>query len=204
MGKNWGRTPVTNADKRAATQTKYLVEIDGGTEERIDRRPLGKVERFVDPDGGVVSLQIYADGDPKRHESEIRRRAELHRKGFIEFAKCPIKHGTRNSSPIASKDFAKLEKGKNAPPVGECKTDPKVMQRKDGDLYAGCSCPHIEALIVYRREKAADAYAKRNAAQVKAEQNRATRQEFEAAQAKALNELLTRQATPRRGKDAPE
>lgn len=203
MSKNWGRTPVTNADKRGSTQAKYLVEVDGGTEERIDRRPMGKVERFVDPDGGVVSLQLYAEGDAQRHQSEIRMRAMYHRKGFVEFAKCPIKHGTRNSSPVAAKDFAKLEKSKDAPAATECKHDPKVMERRDGDLYAVASCPHIEALIKFRRAKAAEAYRKRNAAHVKADEVRATRAEFEAAQAKALNELLT-QNKKSRTKDAPE
>lgn len=195
MSKNWGRTPVTNADKRSATMSRYLVEVDGGTEERIDRRPLGRVERFVDPDGGVVSLQLYSDGDPQRHASEIRRRAELHRKGFVEYAKCPIKHGTRNSSPIATKDFAKLPQSL----ATECRHDPKVMERRDGDLYAGRSCPHIEWLVSERRKKAADAYKKRNAIAVAKEQALAERREIEMLDlAKRRRELDVDNAKPQR------
>src|SRR5690348_8303501 len=159
MGKNWGRTPVTNADKRAATQTKYLVEADGGTEERIDRRPLGKVERFVDAAGNIVSLQLYADGDAQRAQTEIRMRAQYHKKGLVEFSKCPVKHGTRNSSTVTEKDFRKMPSAL----ASECRHDPKVMERRDGDLYAKTACPHIEWLIEQRRAAAAEAYAKRNA-----------------------------------------
>src|SRR5512139_2324631 len=199
MAKNWGRTPVTNADKRGATQMRYLVEVDGGTEERIDRRPLGKVERFVDPDGGVVSLQLYSDGDPRRHESEIRRRSDLHRKGFVEFAKCPLKHGTRNSSPIATKDFSKLPESMSL----ECKHDPKVMTRRDGDLYAGESCPHIEWLIGERRKKAADAYAKRNALAVAKERAEQERREIEVLDlAKRRRELEVEPPPPRAARTA--
>lgn len=203
MSKNWGRTPVSNADKRSATQLKYLVEVDGGTEERIDRRPMGKVERFVDPDGGVMSLQLYSDGDPRRHESEIRRRSELHRKGFVEFAKCPLKHGTRNSSKIATKDFAKMTE---AHLVGECRHDPKVMERKDGDLYARGSCPHIEWLIAFRRKKAADAYQKRNSLQVAKDKREAEKRDLEALQLEQAREQFAerKRATRTKAKDAAE
>ena len=70
MSKNWGKTPITNADKRAATQTRYLVEVEDGHEERIDRRPLGKVERFVDKAGHVIAVQLYSDGDPRRGQRD--------------------------------------------------------------------------------------------------------------------------------------
>lgn len=206
MGKNWGRTPVTNADKRGATMIKYLVEVDGGTEERIDRRPLGKVERFVDPDGGVVSLQLFSDGDPQRHATEIRKRAELHRRGFVDHGKCPYKHGTRNASPLASKDFAAIEKLKDAPPIGECKQDPAVMKRLDGDLYAGHACPHIEALIKFRRDKAAKAYEKRNALAVAKDRRDQERRELEAMQLEKTREELAerRQRKPAKPKEIVE
>lgn len=199
MARNWGRTPVTNADKRAHTETKYMVAVNGETEERIDRRPLGKVERFVDPDGGVVSLQLYGDGDARRHESEIRRRAELHRKGFVEHAKCPIKHGTRNSSTIATKDFAKMPTALAA----ECKHDKKAMERRDGDLYAVDACPHIEWLIAARRAKATESYRKRNEINVKRAEQAEAREAAQLEQAKALTALLDeRSARKPRAKDS--
>lgn len=201
MSKNWGKTPITNADKRHTTQMKYLVETDDGTEERIDRRPLGKVERFVDPAGNVMSLQIFSDGDPKRADTENRLRVQYHKKGFVEFSKCPLKHGTRYSSDVARKDFAKMPKDLE----GECRNDPKVMERKDGDLYAGCSCQHIEWLIKFRKAQAADAYAKRNAHVAAAEKAKREEAELKAAQLEmARDQLAERKSRKPKVKDAAE
>lgn len=190
MSKNWGRTPVSNADKRHLTQTKYLVETDEGTEERIDRRPMGRVVKIVDPSGNVISQQLYADGDPRRAETEIRVRAEFHKKGMIEHALCPIKHGTRQ---YASKDFAKMPASLSV----ECSQDKKAMYRRDGELYAGEACPHIEWLIKYRREKAAKEYATRNARQVAAEKRDRERAKLEELQLEKMKKELMGQSQPR-------
>ena|ERR1044072_1889188 len=204
MSKNWGKTPVTNADNRIGqTQVTYLApNAEGlGYEERIDRRPLGKVERFVDPQGNVCNEQLYTAGDPHRAQTEISKRNQLHRKGFVEHAKCPLKHGTRHSSPQSTKEFAQmptscvLEKGKPTErhldiPTSECKHDPKVMTRKDGDLYAGTACPHIEWLIEYRRQQQADAVAKRSAHTVEAKRREQEERELKAAQIELVKEQL--------------
>jgi hypothetical protein len=201
MAKSWGRRTITNADKRHLTQTKYMAPDEHGVlEERIDRRPMGKVEKFVDNEGGVVSLQIYADGDAKRHETEIRRRAELHRKGFVEHAKCPLKHGTRHSSPAAAKDFAKAL---TADLQTECKHDIKAMSRVDGDLVAGKACPHIEALIAYRRKVAKEAFEKRNAQRAAAEKREAEKAQLAEKQTMAIEALLAERAE-RKPKSAPK
>lgn len=188
MGKNWGRRTITNADKLHLTQTRYMApDANGVVEERIDRRPQGKVERFVDREGNIVSPQIYADGDSKRHETEIRKRHELHKKGFVEYAKCPLKHGTRHSSPQSTKDFAKAL---SADMQMECKHDVKPMSRKDGELHAGKACPHIEALIAYRRKQAADAYEKRNAQRTAQEKREQEKAELAVKQTLAIEALL--------------
>jgi hypothetical protein len=208
MAKNWGKTPVTNADNRVGqTQTKYLAPAVGpngedlGHDERIDRRPLGKAERFVDPQGNVTNQQMYTSGDPHRAQTEISKRAALHAKGFVEFAKCPLKHGTRHSGEQTRKDFAKM-------PVeheGECKSDPKVMERKDGDLYALSSCKHIEWLIQYRRAQAAEAYAKRNAHTAEAKRREQEERELKAAQVELVKEQLAeRKARKPKAKDITE
>lgn len=199
MSKNWGKTPVTNADdlQRGANQTKYLAPAvdpygkDIGFEELIDRRPLGKVERFVDPQGNVTNMQLFTSGDPARAQTEISTRARLHKKGFVEYAKCPLKHGTRHSGEVSRKDFAKM------PPEleGECKHDPKVMTRKDGDLYAGKSCQHIEWLITYRRAQAADAYTKRNAHTAEAKRLQQEERDLKAAQTELLREQIAERKT---------
>lgn len=202
MGKNWGRTPVSNADKRHATQMTYLVKGDEGTpEERIDRRPMGKVERFVDLAGNVCSQQMYADGDPKRAETEQRNRAQLHRKGFIEHAKCPVRTGTRHSSEKTAREFAKMP----ASLAAECKHEIRVMSRLDGVLYAEKGCPHIEWLIGERVAARNKKFETDNAQLVAAEKRAETKRKLEDAQATALVDLMAeRKQTPRKARDIGE
>lgn len=219
MSKNWGKTPVTNADNRVGqTQVTYLApNAEGlGHEERIDRRPLGKVERFVDPQGNVCNEQLYTSGEPNRSQTEINKRSALHRKGYVEHAKCPLKHGTRHSSPQTTKDFSKmptscvLDKGKPTErlleiPTVECKHDPKVMSRRDGELYAETACPHIEWLIHFRREQQADAVAKRSAHTAEAKRREQEERELKAAQMELVKEQLAeRKARKPKAKDIIE
>jgi hypothetical protein len=105
MAKNWGRTPVTNADKRFAAPIKYFVETPDGVMQRIERRPLGASEQFVDKDGNIVRLTMYGDGDSQKATTEQRNRMMAHRKEQIEYARCPLRHGTRQ---YAQRDFAKM------------------------------------------------------------------------------------------------
>lgn len=200
MSKTWGQTPITNADLRGKTQTKYFVQTADGTEERIDRRPMGKVERFVDKAGNVCNLQIYADGDPNRHQSEIRMRAQYHEKGHVEFSKCPLKHGTRHSGTQTTKDFKNLPESLAA----ECKHDPRVMERVDGDLFARKACPHIEWLIDFRKKQAADEYAKRNAHVVAASKAIEREQQLKEKQLKVLEAQIAQMDAPKKRKDSPE
>jgi hypothetical protein len=186
MSKNWGRTPVTNADKHRLTQSKYFVETNDGPEERIDRRPQGKVEKFVDPVGNVCSLQIHGEGDSQRAQTEIRLRAAYHKKGFVEFSKCPIRHGTRHANAATGREFAKMP----ASLEGECKKDPKIMERKDGELYARPGCAHIEWLITFRREQEAAQLAKRNAGRIAQEKRLAEKQELEQIQLEMAREQV--------------
>ena len=186
MATNWGRTPVTNADHRARTQMTYLVDTDDGPEERIDRRPQGRVERFVSPDGDVMSIQVFGAGDPRQIETERRQRDQLHRKGFIEHAKCPLRSGTRGSSDRTAREFAKMPEHL----LAECKGEIRPMKRIDGLLYADKGCPHIEWLIGHRSEKSKIAYEKRNAQAVAAEKALEKKRALEEAQSKALHELM--------------
>jgi hypothetical protein len=171
---------------------------------------MGKVERFVDKEGHVVSLAIHSDGDTKRLETEQRLRAAYHRKGFVEYAKCPLKHGTRTTSEIARKDFAKMPESL----AGECKYDPKVMDRVGADARAGVkgdlcareSCQHIEWLIKHRVAEAQSAYAKRNAHVAALAKKEAEAQEFQKAQVELVKEQLAERKARKssKTKDAPE
>lgn len=186
MAKNWGRTPVTVADSLRLTQSKYYVETPDGPEERIDRRPLGKVEKFVDPVGNVCSLQIVGDGDSQKEATRIRMRAQYHKKGFVEFSKCPVKHGTRHANPATGREFAKMP----ASLEGECKHDPKIMERVDGDLYHRDACPHIQWLIKFRIDKEAAQLKKRNSARIAQEKRAAEKVELEAIQLEMAREQV--------------
>lgn len=162
---NFGRKTITQADKPRPDITYFF-----NGEERIDRRPQGRrVERFVDPVGNVVSLQLAGDGDPAPVATADRVRMEKRRDGFIEHAKCPLRHGTHMAAGQTQKDFVAMFKAN--PGLAEpCAGDKKTMERRDGDLYAVTACPHVEALIAYRVKKEADQNAKRNAARIKQEE----------------------------------
>lgn len=162
---NFGRKTITQADKPKPHTTYYF-----NGEERIDRRPQGRrVERFVDPQGNVVSLQLAGDGDPAPVATSDRVRMEKRREGFIEHAKCPLRHGTHMAAGQTQKDFAAMFKAN--PDLAEaCAVDKKTMERHDGDLHAVLACPHVEALIQYRVKKEAEQNAKRNAARLKLEE----------------------------------
>lgn len=201
MAKNWGRTPVTNADARRETQLTYMVGEGENAEERIDRRPMGKVERFVDLDGNVCSLKVRDAGESKPLEAEQRKRSEYHRKGFVEHAKCPIRTGVRSISEKTARDFVAMPMSM----AGECKHEIRTMKKIDGVLYADKGCQHIEWLIAHRVEKAKKAYETRNAQIVAAEKRKAVQEKLAEAQATALTELLTERKAPgRKPKDIGE
>lgn len=207
MAKNWGRTPVTNADKRFTAHIKYLVETPDGVMQRIDRRPLGKSEQFVDGDGNIIHLTMYGDGDSQKATTEQRNRAAAHRKGQIEYAKCPIRHGTRQH---ALRDFSKMP----AHLERECPSDPKPYVRltfdgqpaqrgEPGDLHAKQACPHIEWLIAHRADEAAKRRAIMNPIAARAESSQAQEAEIKALQAELLKEQLAERKQSRRGKKDP-
>lgn len=208
MSKNWGRTPVTNADKRLTSHLSYIVETPDGPMRRIDRRPLGKTEMFVDAAGNVCHVTMCGDGDSRKADTEQRNRSAQHRKGCIEYAKCPIRHGTQMH---AQRDFAKMPKELAA----QCQSDPRPYERlnfngepakrgEPGDLYARESCPHIEWLIKYRREEAAKQAALLNphAIEVAAAKKRA--EELQAAQIELVKEQIAERRTRRSKKDPGE
>lgn len=200
MAKNWGRTPVANADQRHATQIAYMVTSGEGSEERIDRRPQGKVERFVDDAGNVCSLQLYSMGDPKKLDAEQRNRAAYHRKNCVEHARCPIRSGTRGASAKTARDFAKMPAHLST----ECQDEIRVMKKIGGVLYADKGCPHIEWLIQHRKKEAASAYEKRNEQLVRAEALAEAKRRAEVEQSKAIAVLLEERSARKPKKDNGE
>lgn len=182
----FGRTPVVLADRRQRdTETTIAVATDTGDEERIDKRPNGRAARFVSPQGDVMSLPLSSNGDPKRVETESRNRAAYAKKGFVPHGQCPLLHHTASHA-----DWQKLPASLRE----ACTHDPKTMARRNGVLYAEASCPHIEWLMVYRRDAAAEAYRRRNHVALAAEQRAAEKRELEAMQVEAMREVVAKRA----------
>lgn len=175
----YGKLPISNADK-AKPQITYLWE----GEERIDRRPSGRVERWVDLVGNVVSLQMYADGDPNRAATEQRMRLQYRRDGFIEHAKCPVRHGTYLLDGVIAKDFRAI-KGLNHTP---CDSDPRTLIKKGDEIHATNACPHIEALIEHRVKQEAKQAVARNRKRAAEEKLAAEEAELKALQLEKLRE----------------
>jgi hypothetical protein len=168
---NFGRRPITDAGKPKPYIT-YLYN----DEERIDRRPLGRVERFVDLVGNIVSLQLAGDGDPQRQITADKLRMQYRRDGLIEHAKCPVRHGTLLFAGAIAKDFAAMPDDlKNA----ACDNDPRTLVKRGHDLHATEACPHIEWLIQERRAKELKQAKKRNADRLKQEERIEARQRAE-------------------------
>ena len=194
---NFGRRPITKADAPKPHATYYHAG-----EQRIDRRPQGRfVERFVDPVGNVVSLQLAGDGDPQRQVTVDRVRMERRRDGFVEHAKCPLRHGTHMVKGDTAKDFAALIKSKPAL-ASPCDTDKKTMERRDGELHAGFACPHIEGLIAYRVAKEAEQARKRNEKRIKAEAVAAERDALQSAQLEMVKEQIEERKAAKKSRKA--
>jgi hypothetical protein len=181
---NFGKRPINDAGQAQKTRTPVAMYHDG--EQRFERRPYGKIERFVDPVGNVCIVQLSTPGDPKAVETAMRIRNEKHVDGWVEHAKCPMRHGVPSRTPAIEREFKKMPADLREP----CGADPKVMSRKDGELYAEKSCPHVEWLIASRRKTEADANEKRNAARIREEKRLADAASLQAAQLEMVKEQL--------------
>lgn len=184
----YGKTPIVNADK-AKPQITYVF----AGEQRTDRRPEGRVERWVDVVGNICNLQMSSTGDPNGFSTVERKRLQYRRDGFIEHAKCPLRSGAHTfTGPIAS-DFAQMP----AHLRDACPEDPRVMTKSGGELHAGHACDHVEWLITHRRAATAAENAKRNANRVDTEAIIARRHELESLQ---LEELRAKVEKPTKRK----
>lgn len=116
-------------------------------EAREVKRPEGRVvEQMVDPQGNVVWIKLLALGTNHGPDEAVRRRHEHRQLGFLEYHKCPLRHGTHNDTRFAQELAvlpSELEK--------ECPEDPVIHTRRAGVNYEHEACPHIQWLIESRR-----------------------------------------------------
>lgn len=117
-------------------------------ERRLDRAPLGVVERWVDLQGNVMTLQLRKLSDLPDQGIVDRKRAEKRREGWVEQHECPLTNGAMRSDKIAA-DFA------DRPPAlrEACSKDPKTAIRTGRGVELQDGCPHIQWLIEHRVEK---------------------------------------------------
>jgi hypothetical protein len=195
MGK-LGRQPINDAGKKPAP----LAFTHSG-EKRIEIRPNGIWDRFVDPTGNVVGVQLASRGVAAPVPAAAAMRLRHHNDGFVEHGKCPLKHGIRYVSPAIENDFAEMPDELQRP----CTDDPVTMTKHpsgrnpDGSakyrFEAHASCPHVEWLIKFRREREEELNAQRNAQRVAAEKREAEKRELETIQLEmAREELAARKA----------
>src|SRR5690606_8284091 len=130
-------------------------------------------------------------------ETAERKRREYHRKGFVEHAKCPVKHNTMTIAGKIADDFAQMPDELRMTP---CDRDPRVMHRVGSELHAGKACPHIEWLIEYRRERYKASVQRRNAGRIAADEQSRLKREHEALQIELVREQLEERKAKKRGK----
>lgn len=153
---------VYPADQRRNFRSVHVDVGDGRTEMRAMKRPEGRiVEQFVDKQGHVVWLQLLQFGTNHDATEADRRRAVLHRDGFLEHGRCPILGGTWRK-PAFEADFDAMPAELR---TRACTDDPTVHRvvgsGKSKRTLERASCPHVEWLIAYRRDQEAQAQALR-------------------------------------------
>jgi hypothetical protein len=191
MATSFSRSSVHNAGKR---DPKVPRTVFYKGERRSERWPSGAVERFVDLQGDVVTVQMVPPGIPATDEALARRRSAMHGKsngdrsvqGFVEHDKCPLRHGARHRTPMIEEEFTALPESLQRP----CTADPTVATRTRKGIEYGDACPHILWLMESRRKAAEIRRDSRRARNVDhaAEQTKAI--QAQAASTQAINEKM--------------
>jgi hypothetical protein len=104
-------------------------------EHRVDKHPSGHVERWIDPSGNVMFVQLVPPGVPKSVQAYNAARAKLETsvpgdKKWIEHKVCPLANGKLDYDLF-----------------------PANLQRpcRKGSYGRGQACPHVEHVIEKRR-----------------------------------------------------
>lgn len=146
-------------------------------ERRPEKAPRGVWERFVDLQGNVVGVQLVPPGVPPTQEAISRARAAHHAmknqdgtvQGYVEHAKCPLRHGARHRNEIIESEFAEMPQELQAPCPGD--PAPSTVSRGPGGqriVNHGDGCEHIEWLIASRQHRERDRLKSRNESRMSA------------------------------------
>lgn len=139
---------IHHAGKRDP-QASRAVTFKG--ERRTEKWPSGHCETHVDPQGNVMNnLQLVPPGVPATRDAVSRARAQKLADGFVPHGQCPLRNGVRYDDKFRDEFDAmptQLEK--------RCDEDPATATRDKKGIAYSESCPHVEWLIAYRKDQAA-------------------------------------------------
>ena len=159
-------------------------------ERRIVKRPEGRsVLQWIDRQGNSVWLQMLKLGVNQGQEAIDRSRGELERQGFVELAKCPLRHGVRFRTPALEDEFAEMPEALQK----QCAVDPTIHEKRGRHTHANDPCPHILWLIADRRkreEEARDLRATKIETAVSLEKRKLDLQEQQLIETRATNAAL--------------
>lgn len=208
------KSHVYNAGKSKPEVAKiaYQKMPDGTSERRAERKPMGVTDRFVNLNGSDVTCQLLPAGVSRTNDAIGRARMTLHEavnsdktvRGFVEFDKCPLRHGAHLRSPLAEDEFSAMPDNLKRP----CTDDPvtkRVIQRGQNKFIEyGDPCPHIQWLMKSRQERALQRRNDRSARSVP--QSEIENQKLELAreqlaEAKKTNEKMLEAVTQAAGRN---
>jgi hypothetical protein len=140
---------------RNKPRDRTVIRTEGGkTERRVIKRPEARDARqFVDLQGNVVWLKLLALGTNHGVDHIDTMLSKHKREGFVEHAKCPLRHAYPAFDARFEEEFSELPPELQKP----CKADPKVHQKQGTRTIATDACPHVEWLIKLRFGREAEA-----------------------------------------------
>lgn len=140
---------------RNKPRERTVTRTEGGkTERRIIKRPEARDARqFIDLQGNVVWLKLLALGTNHGVDHIDTMLSKHKREGFVEHAKCPLRHAYPAFDERFEEEFSELPPELQKP----CKADPKVHQKQGKRTIATDACPHVEWLIKLRFDREAEA-----------------------------------------------
>jgi len=181
---------IHNAGKRdpKVPRTVYRKNADGTSERRTERWPSGITERFVNLQGSEVTCQLLPNGVPANPDAIGKARMQLQRavngdktvEGFVEFEKCPLRHGTNLRSARAEDEFAMMPDELKRPCTSDPETKRVIQKGNNRHWEYSDPCPHIQWLMKSRQEREAERRNARSARQVSSSEME--RQKLEIAQ----------------------
>ncbi len=120
-----------------------------------EKWPSGYTESYVDPSGNVMNnLQLVPPSVPATRDAVTRAKAQKLHDGFVPHAQCPMRNGIRFDDKFRD-EFADMPVELEAK---KCESDPTTRTRgARGVIECHDACPHVEWLIAYRKNKAAEA-----------------------------------------------